>query len=165
MSTFLTAEHKRLVELLQESRVQTQASLLGIESKLVIYPEIGWRVKDIVAHLTAWEEEAIKSLEAYRRGEEYQIEGFSSDDEYNAKVFAERKDFTVTHVCAEWEKTHERLIAQVRQMEPWKLKGPVLCPWGARGTVAHMIEELVKHEQEHVRDIVAVTAANKTSTD
>lgn len=62
-------QHKaQLIKQLDDSRASTVEALNDVDPQQVVYTEAGWRVKDIIAHLTAWEAEVVLSIQAYNRG-------------------------------------------------------------------------------------------------
>ena len=56
------SEVERLLGLLDETRIETRAALGRLADNPVVYPDSGWRVKDVLAHVAAWEDEAARSL-------------------------------------------------------------------------------------------------------
>jgi hypothetical protein len=151
-------EKMSLNTLLNESYVATVAAAKLLTSDRVIYSESGWRVKDIIAHLMAWEAEGITSLRAYQEGKQYKVtdNGFASDADFNDKQYQKYKDLPVEQIYQEWAAVIERLKTAINDTPPGKFEGKMLCPWGALGTVSHLIEELTKHDKEHREEILRV---------
>jgi hypothetical protein len=152
-------EQSRLVALLDKSHRDALEMLQDIDPEKLIYPEGGWRVKDIVAHIAGWEEEMLTSLQAYQNGSEYRLTGFTNDDEYNAQLFLMRKDHTTEQIYANWQDVRARLKAFITDLPLEKFAGQLLFPWGARGTVSYLLDhDLIPHMQEHLTDIQRVLA-------
>ena len=150
----LSDEQSRLVALLDKSHRDALERLQDIDPEKLIYPEGGWRVKDIVAHIAGWEEEMFTSLQAYQNGGEYRLTGFANDDEYNARLFELRREHTVEQIYAAWQDVRARLKAFVTDCPVEKFTGQLLFPWGARGTLSYLVDhDLIPHMQGHLDDI------------
>ncbi len=71
-----------------------------------------WSVKDILAHVTIWEEEALTHLPVVMAGgrpPRYAAQG--GIDAFNARKTAEKRDLSLATVLEQHEETHRRLIA------------------------------------------------------
>jgi hypothetical protein len=71
-----------------------------------------WSVKDIIAHVTVWEEEALTHLPtilAGKRPPRYSVT-YGGIDAFNAQVMAQRKTLSLTEVLRQRDETHRRLI-------------------------------------------------------
>jgi hypothetical protein len=141
-----------LLEDMDKSRQASRKALQTVDPQKVIYQESGWRVQDIVAHITAWEEEAVRSLQAHHQGSAYRITNFTDDDSYNHDQYLKRKDLSTEAVFAAWEKVREDFKAVVSLLET--AAGTMLLPWGEWNTVPHLVREMFKHEENHINDIV-----------
>jgi hypothetical protein len=74
-----------------------------------------WSVRDIIAHVTWWEEEALKHLPVIRRGERpprYAVQ-YGGIDAFNALRTAERRALSDPHVHLRHHEVHARLIGYV----------------------------------------------------
>jgi hypothetical protein len=70
-----------------------------------------WSVKDILAHVTIWEEEALTYLPLIIQGRKpprYSLQG--GIDAFNAKMIAGKRALTLVEVLRALEETHRRLI-------------------------------------------------------
>lgn len=152
MSWNLT-EKERLLRQLNEERKLSRYSLAGIDPHKIIYSESGWTIKDIVAHLTAWEEESVCSLQAFQNGSAYKIENFAGDDPYNHEQYIKRKDLSVEQVFADWTAIREQFRAAFEAIPEAKMAAQMTLPWGEIDTPPHLIREILQHEQEHIREI------------
>jgi len=75
-----------------------------------------WSVRDIIAHVTWWEEEALAHLPVIRRGERpprYSTR-YGGIDAFNALRTAERRDLSLADVLRQHHDVHARLIRYVR---------------------------------------------------
>jgi hypothetical protein len=79
-----------------------------------------WSVKDIMAHLTVWENEALTHLPQIAQGRRpptYAI-AHGGIDAFNAKMEQRWEDFSLAEVHEELDETHARLIAYLRSVPP-----------------------------------------------
>jgi hypothetical protein len=156
----------RLTRLLDEAHKATMEAARALDADTVVFEESSWRVKDLIGHLAAWESESVTSLRAFLDGKEYQVSdsGHTSDDAFNQEAFKKRQDVAAEPIYQEWAEARNRLKTALGEVPPEKFESQMLCPWGTRGTVAHLIEELVAHEREH-RDSLLKKAEPSTSNE
>ena len=140
--------------MLDESRAKTRSALEGVDSEKVIYAESGWRVKDILAHLTAWEVEVTTSIRAYNEYKEYTIPDFTSDDDYNEMIFRRYYYTPVAQTLADWEAVRAGLISAIRAIPPERFDGQIMCPWKKYSAIDGIVRDMVNHEAEHLHDIL-----------
>jgi hypothetical protein len=72
-----------------------------------------WSVKDILAHVTTWEEEALKHLPLLLKGEKpprYSVT-HGGIDAFNAQMTERKAALPLAGVLRELENTHRRLVA------------------------------------------------------
>ncbi len=83
------------------------------ESELLMAGVIGsWSVKDIIAHVTTWEEEALKHLPLLLQGgipKRYSVE-YGGIDAFNAEVSARKKNLSLREVLRQHDEIHQRLV-------------------------------------------------------
>jgi hypothetical protein len=75
-----------------------------------------WSIKDILAHLTTWEEEALKYLPAVLNGDKtprYSVK-YGGINAFNAQMFAQKRKLSLTEVLAQLAETHRRLIEYIQ---------------------------------------------------
>ncbi len=147
-------ERRRLVELLTQTHTTTDALLDGINLELRVYPDSGWRIRDILGHIATWDREVAKSLIAFRNGEEYAIPDHD-EDAFNAQDILSQQGLSSEAVYDEWEQSRVVFKEAVLQIPLEFYPGDLLYPWGdERGTIAHLVETMVEHDGEH-RDEIA----------
>jgi DinB superfamily len=74
-----------------------------------------WSVKDIIAHVTWWEEEALKHLSLISQGgrpPRYSTE-YGGIDAFNALMTEQKRGLSLSDVLTERDETHRRLIAYI----------------------------------------------------
>lgn len=76
-----------------------------------------WSPKDHLAHLAAWKGRQADRLAAARTGAELE-DWQGEDDEINARLQAERADWSWDQVVADADAAHERLSGEIRAIDP-----------------------------------------------
>jgi hypothetical protein len=77
-----------------------------------------WSVKDIIAHVTSWEEEALTHLPtilAGKRPPRYSVT-YGGIDAFNAQVMGQRTTLSLAEILRQRDETHRRLIDFIQQV-------------------------------------------------
>jgi hypothetical protein len=142
-----------LIIQLEQTFEAGKESLAEVKPELVVHPESGWRAQDIIAHITAWEEEVTRALEAYTWGKFYSIPDYEQE-RYNAAQYEARRGLSPDEVADGWRSARKDLIAAVRELSSEQLAGEMGYPSGRRGNSAALIREIIEHTQEHIQEVV-----------
>lgn len=94
-----------------------ERSWAGLRPPQLLAPGVagGWSVRDIIAHVTWWEEEALAHLPLIRDGgtpPRYATK-YGGIDAFNALRTAERRDLSLADVLRRHEAVHARLVDYV----------------------------------------------------
>ena len=84
-----------------------------------------WSVRDIIAHVTTWEEEAVKHLPAIlegRRPPRYS-QSYGGIDAFNALMTARKRDLSLGELLEEQARVHRRLVALIESAPEGQLAG------------------------------------------
>jgi hypothetical protein len=149
-----------LARQLEKTQTQALARLTDVDSQLVIYSDGGWRVQDIIAHLTVWEEEIARSLQAYQYGSAYRIPDFELQA-FNWANYEQRKVLPSRQVFADWMTIRGQLRWLVTIFPVEKLGGQMTYPSSRRGECEALILEVMSHQAEHMDDILNVVKGDK----
>ena len=105
----------QLLKRLDEAWEALKASYSGLSEAEMLEPGVegDWSVKDIIAHVTSWEEEALKHLPRILAGGKppRYSDVYGGIDAFNAQVIAERRKLSLAEVLRQRDETHQRLIA------------------------------------------------------
>ena len=143
-----------LIQALTDSRAAIHAALKATDTEIKIYPS--WKIKELIDHLTGWDDLVVTTLEAYHANQEAPQITITSIDQFNAESVATRLPLSYEHSWREWETTRQRLH-QILQALPTELfTTEFQYPWGAAGTVTAFVQIFIEHEFEHAHDILAV---------
>jgi hypothetical protein len=94
-------------------------SYAGLTESALLQPGVtkAWSVRDIIAHVTTWEEEALKHLPgilAGRRPPRYSVT-YGGINAFNALVTARKKDLPLAEVFRQQAEAHRRVVALIRR--------------------------------------------------
>lgn len=105
---------RRILERLDAAWQAFTSSYAGMSNVELLEPGVTgtWSVRDIIAHVTTWEEEALTHLphvHAGRRPPMYSVR-YGGIAGFNAFATERKKRLTLAEVFAEQEATHQRLL-------------------------------------------------------
>jgi hypothetical protein len=146
------SERLFLLHRLDETRETIERILPTIDPTLEIYP--GWTIKDMLAHMTGWDDATIDSLRSHVVDRPPSVAAIRSLDEYNLSTVTSRLDLNYEQVLKEWRLTRQVLRSLIEEIPADKFLEPVVVPWGEKSTVSFLVEMFRDHEEEHVRDIL-----------
>ncbi len=115
-------DRSQLLQKLDTAWAQITESYAGLsESELTEGAVTGdWSVKDLLAHVTTWEEEALKYLPLILAGERpprYSVT-YGGIDAFNALMTERTRDLSLADVRGRFEETHRRLVAFIQGASP-----------------------------------------------
>ena len=107
----------RLLTTLEDRWQELLASYAGLSDADMTEPGVTgtWSVKDIIAHVSVWEEEALTHLPvvlAGRRPPRYSVT-HGGIDAFNAQMTERNRTLTLAEVLRQRDQTHRRLLAFV----------------------------------------------------
>jgi uncharacterized protein (TIGR03083 family) len=91
-----------------------QESYAGLSDGELTAPGVveGWSVKDILAHVTTWEEEALKYLPlVIEGGRPPRYVTYGGIDAFNAMMTERKRGLSLDEVRTQMDETHQRLLA------------------------------------------------------
>jgi hypothetical protein len=95
------------------------ASYAGLSDEELMQPGVtgNWSVKDIIAHVACWEEEALTNLPIILAGEKppkYSSK-YGGIDAFNAQMAEQARNLSLSEVLHQQEETHRRLIEFIQR--------------------------------------------------
>ncbi len=110
---------EQILERIEHAWKEFEASYDGLSSEELIMPNVTgkWSVRDIIAHVTWWDEEALKHLPVIVEGgrPERYSDKYGGIDDFNAIMTVKRSQLTLEEVLRQHDEVHERLVDYVRQ--------------------------------------------------
>ena len=154
---------RELLETMQAERAQWQSLLDEVGTGRMTQAGVAgdWSVKDIVAHVTAYERWLVERLEGARRGEKVEIAADQLDLEpRNALIQEEHKAEPLPQVLAESQEVFQQLVALVEElgdedlMDPDRLGAHLDPAWSENQPLWQGIAaDSYEHYRQHVADI------------
>lgn len=107
----------QLLNKLEQAWAALQASYAGLTDAQLMEPGAAgdWSVKEILAHVTTWEEEALKYLPLILEGgrpPRYSVM-YGGVDAFNAQMTEAKRRLPLADVLAQLAETHRRLVAYI----------------------------------------------------
>lgn len=116
-----------------------------------------WSIKDILAHIAAWERLAHDRLQAALTGNPLKFPLITSDahvEQFNAEIFQSNLDKPLPEVWAEFEEAHIRLIALIEELPSDALHQSLPFDWAGKLTYQLVISSNTHwHYIEHADSI------------
>lgn len=111
-------DKQQLLQRLDKAWVLFKESYAGLSDSQLTEPGVlgNWSVKDILAHVTTWEEETLKDLPFIIQGGKpplYSIM-YGGIDAFNAQMTEQKRGLSLTVILTQLDETHRRLIDYVQ---------------------------------------------------
>jgi len=111
-------DRQRLLRRLDKAWSALRESYVGLSDSQLTEPGVtgDWSVKDILAHVTTWEGEALKHLPLIiAGGRPPRYVRYGGIDAFNAKTTEEKRGLSLPEVLRQLDDTHGRLIDFVQR--------------------------------------------------
>jgi hypothetical protein len=123
----MTRVRAQLLKRLDTAWMEFRKSYDGLTERQLLEPGVTgqWSVRDIIAHVTTWEEEALKHLPAILEGRtppRYSAT-YGGIDAFNALMTAKKAALPLERVFREQEAIHRRVIAAIERAPEEQLAG------------------------------------------
>jgi hypothetical protein len=107
-------DRSRLLKRLGKAWEELKASYAALSDSEMIEPGVTgtWSIRDIIAHVTSWEEEALTHLPlilAGGRPPRYSVT-YGGIDAFNAQTMERKRNLSLSQVLQQRDDTHRRLI-------------------------------------------------------
>lgn len=111
-------DRQQLLKQLDKAWTALKESYAGLSDQQLTEPGVAsdWSVKDVLAHVTTWEEEALKVLPLILQGgrpPRYSIM-YGGIDAFNALRMEQKRGLSLSEVLRQLDETHRRLIEYVQ---------------------------------------------------
>jgi len=111
---------QQLLQKLDQAWSELKDSYAGLSDAQLREPGVigDWSVKDVLAHVTWWEEEALKHLPLIVNGgrpPRYSAQ-YGGIDPFNALMREQKRNLSLAEVLQQQEQTHRRLIAYIESV-------------------------------------------------
>ena len=114
-----------------------------------------WAVKDVLAHLTAWEQRVLERLQAATTNSEPASDGVSTDeetDQLNERFFRENRERALADVLADYHAAYQRMVTAVEDANDADLFQTGRFSWLGGDTALWQLVagNTYEHIQEHI---------------
>lgn len=118
---------EKLIDKVQAAWAEFHETYAGLPDDALLISGVtgAWSIRDLIAHVTWWDAEALEHLPLVLAGgtpPRYSAI-YGGIDAFNAMKTAEKRDLPLNEVRAEAAATHQRLIAYLESVRPDDLTG------------------------------------------
>jgi hypothetical protein len=152
----LTVRKQELLDELSSARFELLEALAGLTPEdMLITGVVGlWSVKDILAHLAAWESEVVTALNQVQNKRMPSILKIDDIDEWNDEQYRTNIRRSMEVIQADFEGVHRMLARMIQDFDERSLLDNRRYPWMEGEPLWYLIEENVTlHEREHAASI------------
>jgi hypothetical protein len=112
-------DRRQLLERLHKAWVAFKASYAGLSEAQLLEPGVtgAWSVRDIIAHVTTWDEEALTHLPSILEGGKpprYSVT-YGGIDAFNALMTKRKESLPLSEVLRQLDDTHRRLVEVIER--------------------------------------------------
>ena len=154
------------LKILQTERAQWNALLAEVDESRMTSPDAAgnWSVKDIVAHITAYEKGLVAWLGAASRGEVLELPDLDQPnvDRRNAEIFSKNQARSLNDIRQEAQQVFAQLLSLVEALPEADLLEPERSDWfvkprwqTSRPLWMCIADDSYKHYHQHRADIRA----------
>jgi hypothetical protein len=112
-----------------------------------------WSIKDVLAHITAWQHRLLVWLHAATQNEEPAISGLDSDeamDRLNEQFYKENKSRPLDDVLTDFRTTYMQIVDEVQVLNEEDLTDPHRFTWMKGNPLWYIIAgNTYEHYQQH----------------
>ena len=117
--TLRIMDKQQLLKRLETAWTALKESYTGLSNAQLLEPGVmgDWSVKEILAHVTIWEEEALKYLPLIINGEKPpRYVQYGGLDAFNAQMIEQKRGLALSEVLSQLDETHRRLISYIQSV-------------------------------------------------
>lgn len=156
-----------LLEKIEQSHADFLEFLEAFSEEELVTPNLpnGWSIKDVLVHLMLWEAELIKLLFQAQQGRVPQtaLIGNEPDEVINARWYATHKDRDLDQALKDFDTIRDQTIRRVEAFSDSDLTNPGRFRWlDGKPLWQWIIASTSEHEEEHIPDIRALKAQDKS---
>jgi hypothetical protein len=148
-----------ILSIIKRERENLESLLAGLTDAQLIEPgvEVDWSIKDILVHISAWEQMAQDTIRAAITGEPIKVSIPEEDnwvDIFNADVYETNKDVPLRDVQSEYFASHRSFLDLIDSMEDDNLPQKLPFEWAGDLTFQILISANTHiHYADHAESI------------
>lgn len=155
-----------LIAGMNERRARAQAIAESSKADMLVHDvDSDWTAKDLITHLTMFEEDALECLDSFMRGDKYRLDfrGATSLNDFNGIRRQERIHLTWEEALQQWHDAREQLKAAILRFPEDQLEAEFSTPFLQKLTLINTAKSCGVHEKEHIGQIhAALETQNKS---
>ena len=149
---------------MQSERDRWEALFAEADEMQMVEPDMAgdWSMKDLIAHVTAYERGLVKWLDAASRGELLELPDLDHPDvdRRNATIYSRNRDRPLREVLVESRQVFRKLMGLVQALpedwltDPEQTEWLVASRWGERRALWKCVaDDSYTHYRQHIPDI------------
>lgn len=152
----------QLLAQMEQWRDLVEPQLVLVTAAELLQSEAGdWSLLDKLAHLAAWDAEAVLALARVKQGGKPRYLNISpvETENLNAQWLVENRGRPVERVLGDFQGVWRQLVRQVRGFAPADLEDTKRFPWLQGKSLVDFVDEWVlQHEREHLHALLPANA-------
>ncbi len=152
-------KREEILRTIEGSHAMMMAQLDVIDKNKKIYPL--WTIREIIAHLSGWDDAAIGFVNALLMGETPPTPAMRGPTVYNDETVSTREGLSYDHIVREYVETRAKLVSLIRQLTEEMTTQKSILPWGEEGSLEGIVQVFGPHELEHALDVKKIIEENK----
>ncbi len=144
-----------LIKGLDERRSKAEAFVETVSPDLHVHEDSDWTAKDLITHLTAFEEDMIKAIQTFVDDGEYRLDtrGQTSIDDFNEVRRQEQSSITWEQALQQWETVRDQLRGVIIAFPDDKLDTTFSTPFLVKYNLLQAVKGCGAHEKLHINEI------------
>ncbi len=140
---------------LAESRQTLLAAIEGLSQESMAHERVDgeWTAKDILGHITSWDDVTVEALRSIAINEPSAVEVIIDFDAWNDAQAARKRPEPLSVILDRLAAARGEILTLVAQAPPEQWEETYSWPWGHRNTLAEALAGLAHHETEHASAI------------
>jgi uncharacterized damage-inducible protein DinB len=140
---------------LAESRRALHQAIESLSEKEMTQVQVEgvWTIKDVLGHITSWEETCLEPLRRFADGGPYDVQVLKDYLAWNDVEAARKRDIPLDVILDELGSVRQGIVEATSRLSAKQWGQKVPFAWGGEGTIADTLTGLHIHEMEHVRHI------------
>ncbi len=152
-----TVRKQDIISEIESARAELLGAIDGLTPEQMRMPgAVGiWSVKDVLAHLAAWESELVTALNQAQNRQRPPLVDIEDLYEWNEEQYHENVRRSLDAVAADFAGVHRVLLTSVQDIDARMLTDNRRFDWMEGEPLWYLIEETaILHEREHAEDIL-----------
>jgi hypothetical protein len=151
-------KRQHIIAQVRAARTKLLSAIEGLTPDQMLRPGVAglWSVKDILAHLTAWESELITALAKLDPKQPPHLIEIEDVDEWNAEQYSVNAPRPLDIVLEDFHGVHKHLVRMIEELDDKTLTDVRAFKWMEGEPLSYLVFDTASwHEEEHAETITA----------